>query len=175
MVTLLSLFNIFCSGILILPLDNPLVDNCSLYMGGIKPFRYLQNNRFWSPILILLVFRSYYNSHPVSAPKIFHSLPWFYLVFILVLILFLAGVYLDLHPISISISILMLLVSQFHNGPDLISILVLLWYWTAKTLFYQKQKNVSSLVFHDLKRTSLTLSSVALHPSPPSSRPKSIP
>ena len=64
-----------------------------------------KNNRFWSPILILLVFQS---------------------------------------------------LSCFCHGFIPILILVLFWLWTPKASFWQNQNIISSLVFHGLRRTSLT-------------------
>ena len=49
-----------------------------------------KNNRFWSPILILLIFQSYHSPHPVSTPKLFHSLSCFSHVPIPTVILFLS-------------------------------------------------------------------------------------
>ena len=81
-----------------------------------------RKNRFWSPILILLVFQSYRSSHPVSIRDPF--LPLFYF-------------YLDPHPDAacISIPIIILLVSRLHSRPTLVSILVLLWFCTTKAWF----------------------------------------
>ena len=98
-----------------------------------------RKNKFWSPLLIWLVFRSYHTPHPVFTPKPFQSLSCFCHVFIPILILFLSGIHLNLYPTSISISIsimiIILLVSWFHSRPNLISILVLLWFCTPKASF----------------------------------------
>ena len=57
---------------------------------------------------------------------------------------------------TVTVACLILLVSRFHSHPNLISILVLLWSCTPKASFQQNQNTVPSIVFHGLRRTSLT-------------------
>ena len=94
-----------------------------------------KNNRFWSPILILLVFQSYHSPHPISIPTLVQFLSCFWHVFTPTLSLFLPRIHLNLYPTSISIPIIILLVSWFHSRPNLISILAPLWFCTTKASF----------------------------------------